>query len=175
MGRNYSDFNGEKNPNFKTGYCVKGEKPSLYNVWQSMKQRCLNPNHPKYYRYGGRGIKIYDEWLQIENFAKWSMENGWKEGLTIDRIDNDGNYSPENCRWISRSENSRKKSTTKIDLITAQEIRSRINEDWYELAKEYHCSHGNIWFIMHNFTHLPEECACVNKIKQYKQEKENKK
>lgn len=149
-------FKGKDNPNYKTGFCVAGKRPSFYNTWVNMKGRCLRKSHPKFYRYGGRGIKICEDWLDIRKFADWAISSGWKDGLSLDRIDNDGNYCPENCRWVSVSENSRKKSTTKIDLITAQEIRSRIDENWYELAKEYGCTHGNIWFIMHNFTHTEE-------------------
>lgn len=162
------DIKGDKNPRYKTGLCTKDKKTTgLYNSWQNMKQRCLNPNHPKYKRYGGRGISVCEDWLKIENFSKWAVENGWKSGMTIDRINNDGNYCPENCKWISASENSRKKRTTKIDMITAQEIRSRIKENWHDLAKEYGCSHGNIWFIMHNFTHVPEG-DCAKMLKQRK-------
>lgn len=150
---------GEKNPNYKTGYCI-GKKPSFYITWQNMKARCLNKKNNKYKNYGERGIKICDEWLTIKGFSKWALNNGWKDGLTLDRIDNNGNYCPENCKWITRSENSRKKRTTKIDIVTAQKIRERINEDWKDLAKEYGCSHGNIWFIMKNFTHVPDgECT----------------
>lgn len=143
---------------------------TLKHSWVAMRQRCFNKKHPKYNRYGGRGIKICDEWLISQNFVQWALSNGWKPGLSIDRIDNDGNYCPENCRWITMSENSRKKRTTKIDMITAQEIRSRINEDWYKLAEEYGCTHGNIWFIMHNFTHLPDG-ECAKKRREYKNEK----
>lgn len=161
---------GKKNPNYKTGLCIN--RPSVYSSWQNMKQRCLNPKNPKYARYGGRGIKVCDEWLNIKSFYNWAIQNGWKEGYTIDRINNDGNYCPENCRWVSKSENSRKKRTTKIDLITAQEIRSRIKEDWYKLAKEYNCTHGNIWFIMNNFTHLPDgECSRILKERKRKTKK----
>lgn len=165
---------GENNPNYRNGFCVKGKRPGFYHIWQNIKARCLRKTNPKYHRYGGRGIKVCEEWLSIENFAKWAKENGWKEGLTIDRIDNDGDYCPSNCRWVSVSENSRKKKTTKIDLITAQEIRSRIDENWYDLAKEYGCTHGNIWFIMHNFTHLPEEGACSKAIKDHRESKQLK-
>lgn len=156
---------GKLNGRYRTGLCI--ERSSLYNSWQGMKRRCLSTNHPKYPRYGGRGITVCDEWLDIVNFQQWALKNGWKEGMSIDRIDNDGNYCPENCRWVSVSENSRKKRTTKIDMITAQEIRSRINEDWYKLAEEYGCTHGNIWFIMHNFTHVPDG-ECSKKIKERK-------
>lgn len=164
---------GNKNPNYKTGFCI-GIRPSFYNSWQNMKARCLRKNHPKYKRYGGRGIKIYDEWLTVEGFYKWAIKNGWKDGLSIDRIDNNGDYCPENCRWVSVSENSRKKRTTKIDIITAQKIRERINENWYDLAKEYGCSHGNIWFIMHNFTHLKNDGECTKNIKDYKEKRDSR-
>lgn len=158
---------GKLNPNYKTGLKQKGENCKWYNSWGNMKSRCLNVNNPKYKRYGGRGIKLCEEWQSIQGFSKWA-EKGWKPKMSIDRIDNNGDYCPENCRWVSVSENSRKKSTTKIDIISAQEIRSRINEDWYDLAKEYKCSHGNIWFIMHNYTHLPKENECSKKLKQRK-------
>lgn len=161
---------GKNNPRYKTGLCMAGKKTSLYRSWCGMKQRCLNPNNPKYSRYGGRGIKICTEWLDIVGFYNWAINNGWQNGFTIDRIDNNGDYCPENCKWVSVSENSRKKSTTKIDMITAQEIRSRINEDWYKLADEYGCSHGNIWFIMHNFTHVPDG-ECSKRIKENRQAK----
>lgn len=152
---------GEKNPKFKTGLKMKNNEHSpIYNSWCNMKQRCFNEKHPKFKRYGGRGISICKEWLNISAFYEWSLKNGWEKGLSIDRIDNNGNYCPENCKWVSFSENSRKKSTKKIDIITAQEIRSRIKENWYALAKEYKCTHGNIWFIMKNFTHVDEgECS----------------
>lgn len=162
------DNHGIKNPNYKTGFCVNNINPTFYTSWKNMKARCLRKQHPKYHRYGGRGIKICEEWLTIEGFSKWALSNGWKDGLTIDRIDNDGDYCPENCRWVSKYENSRKKRTTKIDNKTAEEIRKRKDENWYNLAKEYGCSHGNIWFIMHNITHVPE-MECSIRLKHLKQ------
>lgn len=144
---------GSNNIKYKTGLRMSGKTTSLYRTWCGMKQRCLNPNNPKYHRYGGRGIKVCDEWLDICGFYDWSMANGWKEGLTIDRIDNNGDYCPNNCQWVTCSENSKKKRTTKLTDEDAEEIRKRKNEDWYELAKEFGCTHGNIWFIMHNRTH----------------------
>ena len=156
---------GKKNPNYKTGLCM-GKKPSLYNSWCGMKARCTNPKNPKYKRYGGRGISVCEEWKDIVNFYNWAKTHGWEQGLTIDRIDNDGNYCPENCRWVSRSENSRKKRTTKITNDVADEIRKRINENWYDLAKEYGCTHGNIWFIMNNYIHVGDgECTKALKKK----------
>lgn len=157
MARNYSDFTGDKNPNYKTGYASKEgrSKKSPYNSWTNMKSRCNNPKHPKYYRYGGRGIKVCEEFRTASGFIKWALKNGWSAGLSIDRVDNDGDYTPNNCKWISVSENSRKKSTTKISLEEAGEIRDRIalGEDEYVLAEEYGVVHGTIWFIKNNITH----------------------
>jgi hypothetical protein len=80
----------------------------LYKVWTSMKQRCTNPSYVKYHRSGGKGVTVCNEWLDFEVFEAWSLSNGYEEGLSIDRVDVDGNYSPENCAWITSSANSRK-------------------------------------------------------------------
>jgi hypothetical protein len=78
----------------------------LYAVWDAMKQRCNNQNHKAYYRYGGRGIVICQDWYDFQNFHDWAMSHGYQEGLSIDRIDNNGNYCPSNCQWITRSANT---------------------------------------------------------------------
>ena len=75
----------------------------MYRSWADMRSRCNNSNHPAYKHYGDRGITVCEEWNNFENFFIWSMNNGYMDELTIDRIDVDGNYEPNNCRWTTRS------------------------------------------------------------------------
>ena len=73
----------------------------LHSIWSNMKQRCNNSNSPVFYRYGGRGIKVCDEWDRcFDSFKKWATGNGYSDSLTLDRINNDKGYSPDNCRWV---------------------------------------------------------------------------
>ena len=75
----------------------------LYIIWSTLKGRVLNPKNKAYKNYGGRGITLCDEWLDVQNFYDWAMSNGYSDELSIDRIDNDGNYCPENCRWTTQT------------------------------------------------------------------------
>lgn len=87
----------------------------LYRILVGMKDRCCNENYPKYPSYGGRGIKICDEWLDdFMKFHSWAIENGYNEKLTIERINVNGNYEPSNCKWITMEEQARNKRDSTI-------------------------------------------------------------
>lgn len=98
----------------------------LYRIWRNMKQRCYNPKACKYNSYGGRGIKVCEEWMKYEAFHKWSMNNGYRDDLTLDRIDNNGDYCPENCRWVTRKQQAR--NTAQNHFITYQDKTKTLRE-----------------------------------------------
>lgn len=86
------------------GYKHGHKHTKLYGVWCGMKARCQNPNSTSYKNYGGRGIKVCKEWQTFEPFYEWSIKNGYKEGLSIEREDVNGNYEPSNCHWATQKE-----------------------------------------------------------------------
>lgn len=82
-------------------------KHSIYRIWAGMKSRCKNPRASHFEHYGGRGIKVCDEWINdFVAFYNWAITNGWQQSLEIDRINNDGNYEPSNCRFVTHQINS---------------------------------------------------------------------
>lgn len=84
---------------------------SPYENWKGMRSRCLNDNYHASSRYKGRGITICEEWIEdAKAFCNWAYSNGWKPGMTLDRIDNDGNYCPENCQFLTKNQNVSKQA-----------------------------------------------------------------
>lgn len=98
----------------------------LYKIWSQMKERCNNPHNKHYSYYGGKGVAVCEEWTEYAPFRDWSIKNGYSGGLSIDRIDPNKGYSPDNCRWITISENSRKAS--KKHIITVNGISKNCAE-----------------------------------------------
>jgi hypothetical protein len=103
----------------------------LYNIYYCMKDRCFNPKNKSFYRYGGRGITVCTHWKENRNaFIDWALENGYADNLQIDRIDNDGIYEPENCRWVTNKENCRNTSAN-LKIYFGGEVKSLA--EWCEI------------------------------------------
>lgn len=137
------DRTGNNNPNYKDGRT--GTR--LYRIYGDMLSRCFNTNYSSYHRYGGRGITVCDEWKDnFQAFYDWSMAHGYADDLTIDRIDNDGNYEPSNCRWVTSKVQAN--NTSRCHMLTINHetksmmewcriygmnyslVRDRINRNW---------------------------------------------
>ena len=96
--------------NVKHGDCAGNVNSRLYNIWSKAKQRCFSPNDRDYHYYGGRGITMCEEWKNdFRKFKEWAMSSGYSQTLTIDRIDVNKGYCPENCRWATIAEQNRNK------------------------------------------------------------------
>lgn len=107
----------------------------IYSIWKSMKERCYSKKHVGYEKYGGRGITICDEWLGkngIVNFYNWSIANGYQDDLSIDRIDNNKGYSPDNCRWVDAFVQQNNRSISKFyeyngEKLTLSQLSRKYN------------------------------------------------
>ena len=138
----------------KHGMTQGRKKTRFYMVWCDLKQRCCNPKNSHYPSYGGRGIKVCKRWEKFENFRD-DMLSSYKNHLTIDRVNNDGDYEPSNCRWATRKENARNTSRNKVyegKCVTewAEELginlhtfRDRVYRNGYKETIEYYRSKKN--------------------------------
>lgn len=113
-------------------------RSKIYAVWHSMKNRCLNSKDRYFQIYGGRGIKVCEEWLLFETFAEWASTHGYKDGLTLDRVDNNGEYKPDNCRWATWVEQANNKSNNVIltyegETMTLKRWAERYDVNYYNL------------------------------------------
>lgn len=120
------------------------ENKGLFNVWQSMKNRCYNPKRKNYDRYGGRGIRVCQEWHAAENFILWALNSGYETGLQLDRIDNNKDYSPDNCRWVTAKQNSQ--NTRRNITLTIRGLTNCVSE-W---SRIYNISSFTIYYWVKN-------------------------
>ena len=106
----------------------------IYHVWHNMKDRCSNKNHSSYHSYGGRGITVCNEWQDYHSFLIWATNNGWEDGLQIDREENNGNYEPSNCRFVTQAINIRNSNHAKLSMDMADDIRSAYANKEFKLT-----------------------------------------
>ena len=118
---------GAKNGMYVHGGC--GTR--LYKIWCSMHERCQRQKHKHYMSYGGRGIAVCEEWNEYIPFYDWAMANGYRDDLTIDRKDINGNYCPENCKWATNKEQQNNKRTNRVMVVNG--ISHTISE-WAEIT-----------------------------------------
>ena len=133
----------------------------IKRIYHNMLSRCYNPKTPKFKNHGGRGIKVCDEWLGENgfiNFVNWAMSNGYDEELTLDRIDNDGDYSPDNCRWADEETQHKNR---RITLYIEYNGEKKTVQEW---SKELGISENTIYYrYYHGYT--PEEILYKGKLK----------
>ncbi|HEL0710518.1 TPA: hypothetical protein TVQ98_001434 [Streptococcus equi subsp. zooepidemicus] len=113
----------------------------LYRIWKGMHNRCYNSQNDNYKWYGGRGIKICDDWHTFIIFREWALTNGYDDGLTIDRIDSNGNYCPENCRWNSIKKQQNNRSSNRYLFYegkeyTISEFADFLNVPYWTIANQ---------------------------------------
>lgn len=108
----------------------------IKRIFYHMKDRCYNKNDSRYADWGGRGIAICEEWLEnIDDFVQWAISSGYEIGLTIDRIDNDGNYCPENCRWVTIKENNQNRRSSRYFTINGETKNLQQWCDFYSIRR----------------------------------------
>jgi len=118
--------------------CRKNKGTRLYRIWENMKARCNNANSTSYCYYGEKGIKVCEDWNTFFVFKNWALKNGYSEDLTLDRIDVNGNYEPNNCRWVTHNVQARNKRNNVIIKINNEEMRLK------DCCKKYKISYKNI-------------------------------
>ena len=128
----------------KTNFTKHGlEHTRLYGIWSDMRLRCYDEKNIAYHRYGGRGITICDEWKNdVKAFYDWATANGYKDSLTIDRINNDGNYCPENCRWATVKEQA---SNRRSNILVTHNGKTQTMKKW---ANEVGTPYKVVWARM---------------------------
>lgn len=145
---------------YDRNFCSKKAKnfPRLYRIYRGMKTRCTNPKYTYWHRYGGRGISVCDEWQKFDNFCDWALSSGYEErdlALSIDRIDVDKGYSPDNCRWATATQQAN--NTSRNHFISAFGKTMTIAE-W---AKETGIKDRTIYCRVAKYGWTPEEAVSI--------------
>lgn len=125
----------------------------LYRIWSGMKQRCLNPNAHSFPHYGGRGISLCEEWHDYETFRNWALMNGYndEDDLTIERIDIDGDYVPENCEWVTKKRQSINKQNTLYVTLNGH------TEPLVIWCRLFGLNYDSVWQRIHKYGYSPEK------------------
>lgn len=121
----------------------------LYKVWDNMKSRCLNPDTPYFHNYGGRGVSVCTSWLMFLPFYRWAKSK-WREGLELDRRDNNGNYEPSNCRFVSHSLNSVNQRKRKTNTSGYTGIHYNRDNGKYRARLAYKATGGSVHLGYHD-------------------------
>lgn len=116
-----------KEKNLKHGCAQRGKQEHLYILWGAMKDRATNINRLDAKYYATKGITLYKDWNDYEKFKEWALNNGYSEGMSIDRIDNSKGYNPENCHWIPLKDQNKNKTSNRVITING---KSQILSDW---------------------------------------------
>jgi len=109
----------------------------MYHSWRHMKDRCFREKDSAYHNYGGRGVGVSDEFMEFDGFYTWAINNGYKDWLTLDKIDNDADYSPSNCRWADKSVQAANRRATKTDGYIG--VFYRKDNGKYRATVKYKC------------------------------------
>ena len=150
--RNQSGIN---NNNFKHG----GKGSRLYSIWKDMRRRCTNKI--KYPNWAGRGISFCYEWNDFVSFKTWAMSNGYNDNLTIDRIDNNGNYQPNNCRWVTKLVQGNNKRNNIIYIVRGKKMTAR------EISIKYDIPYSRFRDRVHKLKWTINKAIKEPKINQY--------
>lgn len=134
-----------------------GSKTRLFHVWASMRDRCNNPNSQRYSSYGARGIRVCKEWDDFSSFREWAIRNGYAIGLTIERIDVNGNYAPENCRWATYHEQSR---NCRRNRFITYNGKTQCVQDW---AKEIGLTPTGVFYRLNSGKPIEEVLSPIKK------------
>jgi len=124
----------------------------LYFCWKNIHIRCKYKSYNRYNRYGGRGIKVCSEWSNYLIFQEWSLNNGYNNNLQIDRINNNGNYEPSNCRWVLPIINHRNSSNVKLNIGYIKSIKYKYKQGNtpLELSEQYNITRRQVYNILNN-------------------------